>query len=97
MIRFAIWYHLFNLKNVKNTHEGVFTLFPFTLFSFLRNATKILRPERDDMMEMLTGAMESTDVDVNEQIWWANKFDGSEDHHVSGKIFTLVGEAFLDR
>ena len=46
---------------------------------------------------MLTGAMESTDVNVNEQIWWADKLDGSEDHLVSGKIFTLVGEAFLDK
>ena len=23
---FAIWYHLYNLKNVKNTHEGVLRL-----------------------------------------------------------------------
>ena len=25
-MRCAIWYHLFNLKNVKNTHEGVLLL-----------------------------------------------------------------------
>ena len=50
------------------------------------------------MMEMLTVAMESTDdVDVNEHIWWADRLHGSEDHLVSRKIFTLVGEAFLDR
>ena len=24
-MRCAIWYHLYNLKNVKNTHEGVLT------------------------------------------------------------------------
>ena len=43
------------------------------------------------MMEMLTGAMESIDVDVNEQmksLWFANKLDGSKDHLVSEKIFT---------
>ena len=26
MIRYTIWYHLYNLKNVKNTHEGVLLL-----------------------------------------------------------------------
>ena len=26
MIIYAIWYHLYNLKNVKNTHEGVLYL-----------------------------------------------------------------------
>ena len=26
MIRWAIWYHLYNLKNVKNTHGGVLIL-----------------------------------------------------------------------
>ena len=26
VIRCAIWYHLHNLKNVKNTHQGVFLL-----------------------------------------------------------------------
>ena len=25
-MRYAIWYHLYNLKNVKNTHEGVLLL-----------------------------------------------------------------------
>ena len=48
-------------------------------------------------MEMLTVVMESTDADVNEHIWWADKLHRSEDHLVSRKIFTLVGEAFLDR
>ena len=84
-------------KNVKNNHGEVFTLFTFTLFSFSRSPTKIPKPEWGDMMEMLTVAMESTDVDVNEHIWWAVRLHGSEDHLVSRKIFTLVGEAFLDR
>ena len=26
VMRCAIWYHLYNLKNVKNTHRGVFYL-----------------------------------------------------------------------
>ena len=26
MVRCAIWYHLYNLKNVKNTHGGVLIL-----------------------------------------------------------------------
>ena len=26
VLRCAIWYHLYNLKNVKNTHEGVLLL-----------------------------------------------------------------------
>ena len=25
-MRYAIWYHLYNLKNVKNTHGGVLLL-----------------------------------------------------------------------
>ena len=25
-MRYAIWYHLYNLKNVKNTHGGVLNL-----------------------------------------------------------------------
>ena len=28
-IRYAIWYHLYNLKNVKNTHRGVLLLAKF--------------------------------------------------------------------
>ena len=26
VVRWVIWYHLHNLKNVKNTHEGVLIL-----------------------------------------------------------------------
>ena len=26
MMHWAIWYHLYDLKNVKNTHAGVFVL-----------------------------------------------------------------------
>ena len=38
----AIWYHLYNLKNVKNTHEGVLLLVyyyntpPWVLFTVLK-------------------------------------------------------------
>ena len=38
----AIWYHLYNLKNVKNTHGGVLLLVtksnppPWVLFTFLK-------------------------------------------------------------
>ena len=31
MVRCAIWYHLYNLKNVKNTHGGVLIIVPATL------------------------------------------------------------------
>ena len=31
MVRCAIWYHLYNLKNMKNTHGGVLILQPATL------------------------------------------------------------------
>ena len=30
---YAIWYHLYNLKNVKNTHEGLLLLVRFRNFS----------------------------------------------------------------
>ena len=29
MVRYAIWYHLYNLKNVTNTHGGVLLLISF--------------------------------------------------------------------
>ena len=31
VMRFAIWYHLYNLKNMKNTHGGVLLLEPAAL------------------------------------------------------------------
>ena len=31
VVRYAIWYHFYNLKNVKNTHGGVLILKPATL------------------------------------------------------------------
>ena len=46
----AIWYHLCNLKNVKNTHGGVLLLVsnftksntnPWVFFTFFLNGTKI--------------------------------------------------------
>ena len=30
-MRWAIWYHLYNLENVKNTHGGVLLLVKFTI------------------------------------------------------------------
>ena len=32
VVRCAIWYHLYNLKNVKNTHEGVHSSGCFSRF-----------------------------------------------------------------
>ena len=34
VLRCAIWYHLYNLKNVKNTHEGVLRLVKLQAKSF---------------------------------------------------------------
>ena len=34
-MRCAIWYHLYNLKNVKNTHGGVLILVNFTKLTLL--------------------------------------------------------------
>ena len=43
VMRCAIWYHLYNLKNVKNTHRGVLILLKLTLlhgcFSSFLNCT----------------------------------------------------------
>ena len=42
VVRCAIWYHLHNLKNVKNTHEGVLILVtksntpPWIFFTFFK-------------------------------------------------------------
>ena len=34
-MRCAIWYHLYHLKNVKNTHGGVLLLAPKVIRSFM--------------------------------------------------------------
>ena len=34
---FAIWYHLYNLKNVKNTHRGVLPLVNFQPATLLKS------------------------------------------------------------
>ena len=39
VVRYAIWYHLYNLKNVKNTHGGVLILC-FSRFLICKNGTK---------------------------------------------------------
>ena len=52
MVRCAIWYHLYNLKNVKNIHGGVLILVNFTeinappwvffyIFKIVQNGTKL--------------------------------------------------------
>ena len=33
VVRCAIWYHLYNLKNVKNTHGGVLILVKLQVFA----------------------------------------------------------------
>ena len=42
VMRCAIWYHLYNLKNMKNTNGGVLILVKLQLtFDVLRNLTKL--------------------------------------------------------
>ena len=46
VVRWAIWYHLYNLKNVKNTHEGVLILVKlqatfFKLYKYYQIAQRI--------------------------------------------------------
>ena len=50
-MRCTIWYHLYNLKNVKNTHGGVFAQrITFTLFSsFLTQMFQL-----DNQLQLLT-------------------------------------------
>lgn len=48
----------------------------FKLEKLSKDLTKISRPERDNMMEMLTGAMKSIDIDFNERmksLWLTNR------------------------
>ena len=40
VVRFAIWYHLYNLKNVKNTHGGVLLLVKLLKVKSLRLLTR---------------------------------------------------------
>ena len=64
----------------------------------MKDPQKILRCELDDMRELLTGALESIDKVFYKRmksLWLTNKLDGSEDHLVSEKICTIVGEGFL--
>ena len=42
VVRFTIWYHMYNLKNVKNTHRGVLVL--VKLQAEVCNFTKINTP-----------------------------------------------------
>ena len=37
----AIWYHLHNFKNMKNTHEGMFVLYFFLLSNFSKSFAKL--------------------------------------------------------
>ena len=40
VVRCAIWYHLYNLKNVKNTHGGVLILVKLQASIYLRSVEK---------------------------------------------------------
>ena len=60
---FAIWYHLYNLKNVKNIHEGVLLLKPVTLlkvtllhgcFSRFQNCTNCTKSSKASHMFSVT-------------------------------------------
>ena len=42
----AIWYHLYNLKNVKTTHGGVLILVKLQDLLNCTNGTKLRRDER---------------------------------------------------
>ena len=56
---YAIWYHLYNLKNVKNTHGGVLLLVNCTNGTKSRNASHIKK-------EMMTC---SKFLAKTEQVW----------------------------
>ena len=43
VMRCAIWYHLYNLKNVKNTHGGVLLLVKFTKITLLHGCFKVFK------------------------------------------------------
>ena len=59
---------------------------------------KIPKPNRNDMMRMLVESNDSIDVDIPARykaLWVTNKLDGSEDHLVSERIITLVGQKLM--
>ena len=59
---------------------------------------KILKPNRNDMIRMLVESYDSIDVDIPARykaLWVTNKLDGSEDHLVSERIITLVGQKLM--
>ena len=60
--------------------------------------TKIPQPIRNEMMRMLVEINNSIDVDIPARykaFWITNKLDGSEDHLVSERIMTLVGQKLM--
>ena len=55
---------------------------------------KVLSPKREDMVQMLLSAWRNVPnnfPDVFMKLFIANALDGSEDHLVSDKLFTLIG------
>ena len=60
--------------------------------------TKIPQPSRNEMMRMLVESNNNIDVDIPacyKALWITNKLDGSEDHLVSERIMTLVGQKLM--
>ena len=59
---------------------------------------KIPKPNHNDMMRMLVESNNSIDVDIPARykaLWVTNKLNGSEDHLVSERIITLVGQKLM--
>ena len=63
------------------------------------NKDKIPAPDRDEMMFMLTEASDNLTVDnckAFKNVFVTNKFDGSEDHFVNPKLYSLIGKQVDD-
>ena len=59
---------------------------------------KVPAPTRDEMMSLCQEAWQNTKVDINaamKQNFLTNKFDGSEDHLVSDRLYKLVGQELV--
>ena len=63
-----------------------------------KDPKKIPRPNCEDMMMMLTDAMETVEIDVDarmKNLWITNALDGSEDYLVSEKLHAVVGQSVV--
>ena len=70
----------------------------FMITQLRSDPTKIPQPSRYEMMRMLVESNSSIDVDIPacyKALWITNKLDGSEDHLVSERIMTLVGQKLM--